>query len=144
MAINTQKVIVGGLAGGVVAVVLDSLINGVLLAGTWEEAMTALNPDIVTNLESPATIATYVVLDLVYGILLVLLYASIRPRFGAGAGTAVRAAIIAWLFGGIAWASLAAIGIFQWDLFFLGGLCWLVVSLGATLVGARFYKEETA
>ena len=144
MAINTSKVVVGGLVGGVVAVVLDSLINGVLLAGTWEAAMTELNPAIVTNLESPSTIAGFVVLDLLYGILLVLLYASIRPRFGAGAGTAFKAAVIAWLFGGIAWGGLAVMGIFQWNLFFIGGLCWLVVSTGAALVGARFYREEPA
>jgi len=142
MAINTQKVIVGGIAGGVVAVVLDSLINGFLLAGTWEAAMTALNPDIVANMESPTTIVGFSVLDIIYGILLVLLYASIRPRFGPGAGTALKAAVIAWLIGGVAWGSLAVMGIFQWNLFFLGGLCWLVVTAGAALVGAKLYREE--
>ena len=144
MAINTSKVVVGGLVGGVVTVVLDSLLNGFLLADTWDAAMTELNPALVGSMESPTTIASFVVIDLIYGILLVLLYASIRPRFGPGAGTAIKAAVIAWLFGGVAWATLAVIGIFQWGLFFIGGVCWLIVSTGAALVGARFYKEEPA
>jgi hypothetical protein len=144
MAINTGKVVVGGIAAGLVALVLDSLINGFLLAGTWEAAMNALNPDIVANLESPTTILGFAVVDVIYGILLVLLYASIRPRFGPGAGTALKAAVIAWLIAGVAWGSLAVMGIFTWGLFIVGGLCWLVVSAGAALVGARLYREEAA
>jgi hypothetical protein len=144
VAINTQRVIVGGLAAGVVALVLDSLINGFLLAGTWEAAMTALNPDILASMESPSTMVGFAIVDLIYGILLVWLYASIRPRFGPGAGTALKAATVAWLIGGVAWGSLTVIGIFTWSLFVVGGLCWLVVSAGAALVGARLYREEAA
>jgi hypothetical protein len=144
MAINKQKVVVGGLAGGIVAVVLDGLINGLLLSGTWETAMTALNPAIGANMERTSTIIGFWITDIVYGILLVLLYASIRPRFGPGAGTALKAAVIAWLIGGVAWGSLAVMGIFTWNLFILGGLCWLVVSAGAALVGAKLYREEAA
>jgi hypothetical protein len=42
-------------------------------------------------------IPLFVILDFIYGIVLVYLYAAIRPRFGAGPSTAVQAGILMWL-----------------------------------------------
>lgn len=144
MAINTQKVVVGGVVAGVVAFVLDFLLNGLLLAGRWEEAMNSLNPALAEGMESPGAMVGVVVLDLLWGIALVWLYAAIRPRFGPGAGTAFKAALIGWVLAAISYASLAVMGVFSWGLYVLGALCWLVVSVGAALIGGRLYQEDAA
>jgi hypothetical protein len=142
MAINAQKVVVGGLAAGIVAFVLDFVLNGLLLAGFWEDAMTTLNPALAEGTESPGAFAGFLIVDIAWGGLLVWLYAAIRPRFGPGAGTAFKAAVAAWLITGIPWSSLSVMGIFSWSVFVLGAVTWLVVSVTAVLVGARLYTEE--
>lgn len=44
------------------------------------------------------TLATWIVMGFVFGIAAVWLYAAIRPRYGAGIGTPVRAGIAVWSF----------------------------------------------
>ena len=48
---------------------------------------------------SPGMIATTVLLSVIAGLVLMVLYAAIRPRFGVGPKTAVIAAAALW-FGG--------------------------------------------
>ena len=91
MAINTQKVVVGGLAAGVVIAAIDFVVNGVLLADQNEAAMNALNPGLMANMEGGSFIATMVVLSLAWGILIAFTYAAMRPRFGEGPKTALIA-----------------------------------------------------
>jgi hypothetical protein len=141
MAINVQKVVLGGVVAGIVAFVLDFSLNGLFLSGAWEQALTSLNPDLAEGMDSPAIIAGVAVADILWGVALVLLYAAIRPRFGAGAGTALRAALLGWLLVGITWSTLSIMGMFSWTLFALSAVCWLVVSVGAAEVGALLYKE---
>src|SRR5688500_19871690 len=90
--INMQKVIVGGLVAGVVLNVIDTVLFGVVLKDDMAAAMTALNKPAMSNAQIP----WFVFLDFVAGVFLVWLYAAIRPRFGAGPGTAVKAGIAGW------------------------------------------------
>ena len=108
MAINTQKVIVGGIAAGVVVGAIDFVVNGILLAEQNEAALNALNPDLAANMEGGAFIAFGVVSVLLWGILIAWTYASMRPRYGEGAKTAVMAALQLW---GVVMLLLHAAGI---------------------------------
>src|SRR5260370_10454523 len=95
--INMQKVLIGGLIAGVVLNVIDSVLFGVLLKDQMAAAMTSINRPAMTNAQIP----WFVFLDFVAGVFLVWLYAAIRPRFGAGPGTAAQAGVAAWFLGSV-------------------------------------------
>jgi hypothetical protein len=137
--INMQKVIIGGLIAGVVLNVIDVLVFGLLLSDQMAAAMAALNKPAPSNAQIP----WFVFLDFVCGVFLVWLYAAIRPRFGAGPGTAVKAGLIAWFAIGFINA------MFMWPAEFYPHkftittlIIYLVEAPLAAVVGAKFYTEE--
>ena len=144
MAINTSKVIVGGLVGGVVANVIDFALNGFLLADMNKAALDALNPTLSANAMQPSKIPIFVVLDLIWGIVNVWIYAAMRPRFGPGPRTAAYAGIASWAGGATTVAFFTATGMFSWGYFAIGAICALINSVVSTIVGAKFYTEEAA
>ena len=89
--INLKGVIIGGLVAGVVLNIVDYILFGVLLKNDMAAAMQALNKPPMAD----SVIPWFVFLDFLYGIFLVWLYAAIRPRFGAGPATAVKAGLAA-------------------------------------------------
>ena len=138
--INMQKVIVGGLIAGVVLNVVDTVLFGVVLKDQMAAAMAALNKPAVSNAQIP----WFVFLDFVLGVFLVWLYAAMRPRFGAGPGTAAKAGLVAWFAVGLLTA------LFWWpaalplphNLTIISTVVFLVSAPLATVVGAKFYTEE--
>lgn len=135
--INVKGVIIGGLIAGLVLNVLDYLVWGVWLA-----------PDINATLQSAgkkpadAFIPLFILLDFIYGIVLIYLYAAIRPRFGAGPGTAVQAGLIVWIIAGLLHAvGEAPLGLLPERVYVLGTMAGLVVFLLGAVAGARFYRE---
>jgi len=142
MAINTSKVIVGGLIGGVVANVLDFAINGFLLANMHKASLEALNPALAANAMQSSKIPIFVVLDFIWIIANVWIYAAIRPRFGPGARTAAYAGIASWVVGSVVAGYFAGLGMFGWDLYAASAICALINSIVSTIVGAKFYTEE--
>jgi len=139
--INWSRVILGGFVAGLIMNVGEFLLNVVILAKELEEATRKL------NLPTPGGdfIAKAVVLVFIPGIVAVLVYAAIRPRFGAGPKTAVIAAVIVWLLAYVYQSLLsAAMGMFPLSLTLIG-LGWGLVELMlATLAGAWLYKESGA
>jgi len=142
MAINTSKVIVGGLIGGVVANVIDFGAN-YFMADMQKAAMEALNPTLAANAMAPSKIPLFVVLDFVWMFATIWIYAAIRPRFGPGPRTAMYAAVASWIIGSTPVAFFAATGMFSWGFFSAGALLALINGIVSTIVGARFYTEET-
>jgi hypothetical protein len=66
----------------------------------------------------------------------------IRPRFGAGAGTAAKAGFVAWLLAGLlSSVGMANMGIVPTGLLVTSGIWTLVESVIVTIVGAWLYKE---
>lgn len=141
MAINTSKVIVGGLVGGVVANVIDFAAN-YFMADMQKAAMDALNPTLAANAMQSSKIPIFVVLDLVWIVASVWLYAAIRPRFGPGPRTATYAALASWVIGSTPVAFFAAAGMFSWGFFSAGALVALINGIVSTNVGAKLYTEE--
>src|SRR5256885_1256823 len=95
--INMQKVLTGGLIAGVVLVAVDFVLYNIILKDQMTAAMTALNKPAMTTAQIP----WFVVLDLISGVFLVWVYAAVRPRFGAGPGTAAKSAIALWFLSGV-------------------------------------------
>ena len=122
--------------------VCDYVTNTFLFADATKAQLDALNPSLMSNMTGGSTIAGFVIGDFVFGILLVLLYALIRPRFGAGGGTAIRAALFMWAVSSLTWAYTTIMGLFTLHFFLMSSAVALVTILAAGYVGAMLYKED--
>src|SRR5437867_2244120 len=89
---NFGRVLLGGLVAGLVLNIGEFLLNGVVLANE----MKAFNAQHNFPEPGPSFLVVAVVLTFVLGIVLVLGYACIRPRFGPGVKTAIIASLFAW------------------------------------------------
>ena len=133
-----QKVLIGGLIAGVVLNVIDTVLYGVVLKAQMAAAMQALGRPAMTNAQIP----WFVFLDFVAGVFLVWLYAAIRPRFGAGPGTAVKAGIAGWFLAGLLPT------LFMWPMALMPQNLTIITTLVALVewplaaaIGAKFYTE---
>jgi len=142
MAINMGKVVTGGLVAGLVMNICDFLTNTYIMAAGFKTEMDALNPALMPKMEGGSAIAKFVVLDFIFGLLIVWTYAAIRPRFGAGAGTAIKAALLVWLVSALTWYFTVAMGVFTMGFFMKSAVLSLVTMVIAGYVGAMMYKEE--
>jgi len=142
MAINTQKVIVGGLAAGVVLNVIDFVTNGYILADRMKAEAEAFKPGLSDAMMSSKSIAIYVISDFIVGILLVWTYAAIRPRFGPGMATAAKAAIVFWVLGLVLMVGYLQMGMMTVGSWMMYSIIWLINLLLAAWVGGKLYAEE--
>jgi hypothetical protein len=139
-SINIGKVVIGGLAAGLVANVIDFVTNTYVLAGDWEVFAKAHNLD-PAAMTSPSTAVTWVVVDFLMGIILVFAYAAIRPRFGPGPKTAVISGLLIFVAVSLVLYGFANMGLMTMNMFFTGSIGAIVSTLASSLVGAAIYKE---
>ena len=134
-----RRVLLGGILAGILLNVSETVLNAVVLKTDWELAMRALNKSVSM---APSKLAVWIVWGFIDGLLVAWLYAAIRPRFGPGAGTAVKAGFIAWLFSGL----LSTIGMWNMDLFpghllAISAVWGLVEAILAGLLAGWAYRE---
>ena len=144
MAMNTKKIIVGGLAAGVVLNIIDYLTYGVLFADRMKSEMDAFKPGLSDMMAGGRSIMMAVVTDFVVGLLLVWTYAAIRPRFGPGPSTAAAAAVLFWLFASLLNAGYLHMGMMSMGTWWTLAIIWLVNLLLAAFIGAKLYTEEVS
>ncbi len=144
MAINKQKVLIGGIAAGVVMNIIDFISNTYILGARMKAETDAFKPGLADQMMSSSTMVSYIVMDFVLGILLVWTYAAIRPRFGPGAKTAVYVAVLFWLLAGIFLSGYLHMGMMSSGLWWSFAIIGLVNFLVSAWVGARIYSEESA
>ncbi|HUF23225.1 MAG TPA: hypothetical protein VMN81_03775 [Vicinamibacterales bacterium] len=142
MAINTGRVIGGGLLAGAVMNFIDFLVNGVWLAQQWMDEATALNPRLAAPEAATPSMIGWIVTDFLLGIFIVWSYAAMRPRFGPGAGTAVKAALLVWAVSHLAYASFAFLGMYSLNLIVVVSIGGLVAALAGGYAGCSVYKED--
>jgi hypothetical protein len=138
--INMGRVILGGIVGGIVADILDYLVDGLWLGQRWADAMSFLgHPGFTTNM-----LIGFDLLGVVVGIVTIWIYAAVRPRLGPGMGTAIRVGVVVWIISVLVpnasfmyVAKLFPKGVTLYTT--LGGLVEVVVG---TIVGAWLYKED--
>jgi len=139
--INMARVLIGGLAAGLVINIGEFLLNGIVFAADLAAAMARLQLPPVGG----SAIGVFVIVAFALGIALVWLYAAIRPRFGAGVTTALYAAATVW---GLAYLypsiGMGMMGLFPARLVVIGTIWGLVEVCVAAVVGAFFYREEPA
>ena len=135
--INMGRVILGGLVAGLVLNIGEFLLNGIVLADQMKTFMTQHN-----FTEPKNFIAIAVGLTFVLGIVIVLGYACIRPRFGPGVKTAIIAGVFAWF--GVCFYCTVINGVLAGIPMgtMILGMVWCLVEycLGA-IAGAWVYKE---
>jgi len=133
--INWSRVLVCGLLAGLVWLVLGSVVTALL--GREFAAL----PHNQLGAPTPGFVALNITIDLLEGISILWLYASIRQTYGPGAKTAVIAACAWWFIvtlGDITWCSFGFFPARAVVPLMIGTLPALVL---ATLAGARFYKD---
>jgi hypothetical protein len=136
--INMGRVILGGLLAGLIIDIGEFVLNGVILAKDFEDVMRSLNKPPITG----SAIAVFLALGFVLGIIIVWIYAAIRPRFGPGPKTAVCAGLTAWALAYL-YTTLgqAPIGLFPTRVLVIGTVWGLFELAIAAVAGAWLYKE---
>ena len=140
--INWTRVLIGGLVAGVVGNVLWFAAWWLFQRSRVSAVLLALGRPLH---ETVAANVLLVVMTFVMGILVVWLYAAIRPRYGPGPKTAALAGVAAGLLCGvfpdIGWGlTLRLIPGRVWGTDAVVTFVGLVI---ATLLGAWVYKEQT-
>jgi hypothetical protein len=141
--INWIRVLLGGLIAGVVGIVFQFAVWVPLVGHSLSAALVALGHPMQ---ETVGTTVVMIVLIFLVGILAIWLYAAIRPRYGAGPGTAALAGAVVGLLMGvfpdIAWGLF--LRLIPARVWVMDAVLSLVVIVIATLLGAWVYKEQGA
>jgi hypothetical protein len=142
MAINTSKVVIGGLVAGFVMNIIDIVVNMFILGARMKAEAEAFKPGMSAAMDSTAVLVSYIIMDFILGIALVWTYAAIRPRFGPGIKTASYAAILFWILGGIFFSGYLHNGMMSTGLWIQFAAFALVNFLVSAWVGAKLYTES--
>ena len=138
--INFGRLILGGIVAGIVGDILGSLVDGLMLAPQWAAGMKALGRAEFSVSQNVA----FNIIGLVYGILMVWLYAAIRPRYGPGPKIAVFAGLVIWVAGVLLPNAgfMGVAGLFPASLTVMTTAAGIVEFVVAALAGAALYKED--
>ena len=136
--INVARVILGGLLAGLIINIGETVLNLYVIA----DESTAVLQRLGLQFPGPHQIGIFVAMTFVQGIILIFVYAGLRPRFGAGAKTAVIAALIIWIVGFMAAFADVVLGMTPANLLAIGGAWGLVETIVAAVAGAWLYKES--
>jgi hypothetical protein len=137
--INMSRVILGGIVAGIVSDILDFPVDGVWLARRWNGELRALGHGGFM----PNQWIGFSLLGIAGGLVAVWIYAAIRPRYGAGVSTAIKAGIAAWFLGAVLpnVGFMTVGGLFSNHLMAYTTLGALVETVLGTIAGAALYRE---
>lgn len=141
MGINWSKVLVGGLAAAVAMIVIGVVGNMYVIGSRMQQEMAAAAPTLPRT-PSAGAIAGAIVTQIVVGVLLAWLYAAMRPRFGPGAGTAARAALVVWILGFLFYLDWWHVGIMSTATYAMASVTQLVSVLVGAWIAGRLYSES--
>ncbi|HEX4038920.1 MAG TPA: hypothetical protein VHX37_12750 [Acidobacteriaceae bacterium] len=137
--INVGRWFLCGIVAGIVGDIVEGVAQGLWLGPYWNAAMKTLGKPPLSTMQ----IVHYNLIGLVIGFAALWIYVGIRPRFGAGAKTAVYAGLVTWVL-----ASLVANTFFMvipymypHHLALYATIVDLVACLLGTYAGAALYKE---
>ncbi len=136
---NYGRVILGGLVAGLVMNAGEFLLNGVILHKAMVEWASLHN---FPAEPAPSFMVVAIGLTFVLGIVMVWLYALIRPRMGPGPKTAIVAALVLWFaiyfYVGIIYGILL---VQPTNAIAIAAVFGLVEYIVAAIAGAWVYKE---
>ncbi len=140
--INMMKVLIGGIAAGVVINLGQFVVHMYLLADASVAMMEAMGgaPE-----PTGMMIGIFNVLGFAIGITMIGVYAAIRPRCGPGIGTAIGAGIIVFILSELIpvmfWVASGVIGLVAYLPFLI---TTFVLLCAAAVAGAALYSEDEA
>jgi len=138
--INLSRVLLGGIVAGIVINIFEGILNGAVLANQWATVMTGLGKSGTMSIKQ---IVAFNVWGLATGILMLGVYAAIRPRLGAGPKTAMLAGLLIWATAYVLGSAAPVfLHLFPIGLVATGLAVGLVETLVAGVAGAYFYKEQ--
>lgn len=142
--LNRQKLLIGGLAAGLVLNIIDFLANAVIFAARMQAEANAFKAGLGDQMAAMGggQIAVYLFFNFIVGLLLVWTYASIRPRYGPGARTAAYVALVFFVFGMILTYGYKTMGMMSPGLWWSYTALWFVNLMLASTVGAWLYSED--
>lgn len=140
MAINTGRLIVSGLVSGVVGNVIDGVANSTVMAPEMQDLTKRFGMD-PAMAQSFAAAVPWIVVDFIFGFVMIFTYVAIRPRFGAGPKTAMIAAFLPFLATSAVVYGFTSMGMMSMPAFWTGTFEALVSTQIAALAGAALYKE---
>lgn len=144
MAINTGKVVVGGLVAGLIMNVSGFVVQGMMLGSRMMAEMAAVAPSLANMQPGGGEIAARVATQFIVGIMLVWMYAAMRPRFGPGPRTAMISALIVWILGFLFYLDWLFVGMMTPATYAIVSVVMIVTLAIASWVGCMLYKEEGA
>ena len=137
-SINTRGIILGGIVAGLVINISEYILNEPVLGAQFAAAMTAHNLPPIGG----SAIAVFLIYGFALGLVLVWLYAAIRPRLGPGPRTAAIAGVLVWFLAYLTTAlSVGALGVLPAPPLLIGLVWGLVELIVASLVGGWLYSE---
>ena len=140
-AVNWTRVLLGGLVAGTVMNAGEAALHAGVLGA---DAQALFGRYAVPPPGSPVPIVTLILMTYVLGIASVWLYAAIRPRYGAGVGTAVIAGVAVWvmthLWSGV-YLGMGFVGLVPPKLAYLPVAWGLLEAPLGTVAGAWLYRE---
>ena len=138
--VNLARVIVGGILAGTIINVSEWVLHDVVMREEFRSHLGSLGR---TNPEDVATVVWWNVWGYILGFTAIWLYAAIRPRYGPGVATALRAGFAAWILSCVLMTiTMANLRLFP---FMPMAFLWsLFGDLIGTVAGAAVYKEEIA
>lgn len=139
---NTKGILIAGAAAGFVMNAIDIVVNMMVADQGLVAHLSQINPVLWQNMNKPGRFIEYVIIDFLFAFALVWLYAAIRPRFGPGPKTALRAAAYGWGLYTVTQLLFVMMGLFPIRYVAVNALLLLVNYSASALVGGRLYKEE--
>lgn len=135
---HPAHVLLGGVAAGLIILVGEYLLNAILLGDLWADLRASFGIPVASN----SQYAIGGILTLSYGVVLIWLYAAMRPRFESDTGTALVAAATFWFIAYVLFLlSVWANGFVTIEIAAFS-IAWGVVEVPvAALVGARIYRS---
>jgi len=135
--INVVRVILGGLLAGLVMNVSEYVLNTYVVAEESAALMERFGlPPIGMH-----QIGVFIAMTFVLGVVMVFVYAAMRPRFGAATKTAIIVGVTVWVVAMFASVADMVLGILPVNLLVLTGIWALVEMAVAAVAGAWLYKE---
>ena len=139
--INFGRLVIGGLIATVILFVTDGLLHEHLVRDYWHYVYDGLGTRAPEPGHSTA-LAYFLIFEVGRAFIAILIYALMRPFYGAGPTTAVISAIAAWFaFSVTAPAEFIPLGFYSRRLWVIVAAVQLVTSIGANLIAAWIYRD---
>jgi hypothetical protein len=140
--ISFGRLFIGGLVASILLFVSDGLLHEKVFHDYWEYVYQGLGAREASGMGHGMALMYFLIFELGRGFLAIFVYVLMRPFHGAGAKTAVMAAIVAWLaFSVAAPAQFIPLGFYSKRLWVMVAGAQLVTSIVGNLLAAWLYRD---